>query len=128
MFKELLFIAKSGHAYWRSVSFSEIAELYASRFLRVVAQNLVDAFVIVYLYQQGYSLTSLCLILGFYFLYKTLWGYLSAHIVAWFGPKTSLLISNVVAIPALISLAYRYTYQHGYSGVFFVRGNISSDT
>lgn len=105
MFHELMFAVRSTHAHWRSVPFSEIAELYASRFLRIVAQNLVDAFVTVYLYQQGYSLTLICLLLGCYFLTRTLWSYLSAHIVAWLGPKASLLLSNVIAVPALVSLA-----------------------
>jgi MFS family permease len=110
MFHELAFAVRSGHAYWRSVPFSQIAELYASRFLRIVAQNLVDAFVTVYLYQQGYSLALICLLLGFYFLHRILWSYLAAHIIAWLGPKASLLLSNIIAIPALVSLALISTY------------------
>ena len=110
MFHELAFAVRSGYAYWRSVPFSQIAELYASRFLRIVAQNLVDAFITVYLYQQGYSLSLICLLLGFYFLHRILWSYLAAHIIAWLGPKASLLLSNIIAIPALVSLALISTY------------------
>lgn len=105
MFHELLFAVRGTRAYWRSASFSEIAELYASRFLRIVAQNLVDAFVTVYLYQKGYSLTTICILLGAYFLHRVLWSYLSGHIIAWLGPKSSMLLSNIIAVPALVSLA-----------------------
>lgn len=125
MFHELLFAVRSGHAYWRSVSFSEMAELYVSRFLRIVAQNLVDAFVLVYLYQRGYSLTILCLILGFYFLHRVLWSYLSAHVIAWLGPKASLLLSNIIAIPALVSLALIDTYTSSATAGYFIFEGIS---
>lgn len=125
MFHEILFAMKSGNAYWRSVPFSEIAELYASRFLRVVAQNLVDAFVMVYLYQQGYSLALLCIILGLHFLHRAVWSYLSAHIVPWLGPKASLLLSNMIAIPALVSLALIDTYTIAATIGYFVFEGIS---
>ncbi len=110
MFHRVLFALRGSHAYWRSVPFSEIAELYAARFLRVVAQNLVDAFVTVYLYQQGYSLLFICILIGTYLLYSVFWAYLAAHIVAWLGPKASLLLSNILAVPALVSLALIDTY------------------
>lgn len=121
MFHELLFAMKGTRAYWRSAPFSEIAELYAAMFLRIVAQNLVDAFVTVYLYQKGYSLVVICLLLGAYFLHRALWSYLSGHIIAWLGPKSSLLLSNIVAVPALISLALigEYTIAATISYFFF---------
>lgn len=125
MFHELLFAVRTGNAYWRSVPFSEIAELYASRFLRIVAQNLVDAFVMVYLYQRGYGLTMLCVILGFYFLHRVLWSYLAAHVIAWLGPKASLLLSNIIAIPALVSLALIDTYTGWATVGYFVFEGIS---
>jgi MFS family permease len=125
MFHELLFAVRSGHAYWRSVPFSQIAELYASRFLRIVAQNLVDAFVTVYLYQEGYSLAFICLLLGFYFLHRVLWSYLAAHIIAWLGPKASLLLSNIIAIPALVSLALIGTFTVGATISYLVFEGIS---
>lgn len=125
MFHELLFAVRSTHAYWRSVPFSQIAELYASRFLRIVAQNLVDAFVIVYLYQRGYSLMMITVFLGFYFLGRVLWSYLSAHIIAWLGPKASLLLSNIIAIPALVSLALIDTYTIGATIGYFLFEGIS---
>ena len=125
MFHELIFAVRGSHAHWRSVPFSDIAELYASRFLRIVAQNLVDAFVTVYLYQQGYSLFMICLLLGFYFLHRVLWSYLSAHIIAWLGPKASLLLSNVIAIPALVSLALIGNYTIAATICYFMFEGIS---
>lgn len=125
MFHELLFAFRSTNAYWRSAPFSQIAELYASRFLRIFAQNLVDAFVTVYLYQQGYSLALICTLLGFYFLHRMLWSYLAAHIIAWLGPKGSLLLSNIVAVPALVSLALIDNYTIAATIGYFVFEGIS---
>lgn len=93
-----------GRAYWRTAPFAEIAQLYASRFLRNIAQNLIGAFVTVFLYQQGYTLQVILLIVAAYYASRMLMSYLSAYIVAWIGPKRSMLISNVVAVPALIAL------------------------
>ena len=42
--------------FWRYASFSEVAELYASRLLRIFALNMISLFIAVYLYNQGYSL------------------------------------------------------------------------
>lgn len=125
MFHELLFAVRGTRAYWRSAPFSEIAELYASRFLRIVAQNLVDAFVTVYLYQRGYSLTTICLLLGAYFLHRMLWSYLAGHIIAWLGPKSSMLLSNVIAVPALVSLALIGTYTSAATIGYFMFEGIS---
>jgi len=125
MFHELLFAVRGTHAYWRSAPFSEIAELYAAMFLRIVAQNLVDAFVTVYLYQRGYSLTMICLLLGGYFLHRALWSYFSGHIIAWLGPKSSLLLSNIIAVPALVSLALIGTYTMGATIAYFLFEGIS---
>jgi MFS family permease len=125
MFRELLFAIRTSNAYWRSASFSEIAELYASRFLRIIAQNLVDVFIVVYLYQQGYGLLLICVVLGLHFLHRALWGYLSAYIIAWIGPKSTLLLSNITAVPALVSLALIGTYGFTTVIAFFIFEGIS---
>lgn len=120
-----MFAFRSTHAYWRSAPFSEVAELYAARFLRIVAQNLVDAFVTVYLFQRGYSLVTICLLLGAYFLHRMLWSYLAGHIIAWLGPKSSLLLSNIIAVPALVSLALIGTYTGAATIGYFMFEGIS---
>lgn len=105
MFKKISFTIKSTHAYWRSVPFAEIAELYAARFFRVIAQNLVDVFVAVFLYQSGYSLLTICLMLAGYYGFRVLLSFLTAYIVSRLGPKTSMLLSNFLAIPAFVALS-----------------------
>lgn len=87
--------------YWRYASFSEIAELYASRTLRVIAIHLASGFASVYLLQQGYSLAWIMLFWLVYFILKVPATFLAGHFIAWFGPKHGILISNLLSIPAL---------------------------
>lgn len=42
--------------FWRHISFSELAELYVSIMLRVMALSLIGIFIPIYLYQLGHSL------------------------------------------------------------------------
>ncbi|MCX6728266.1 MAG: MFS transporter [Candidatus Saccharibacteria bacterium] len=91
--------------FWRYASFDEIAELYASRTMRVIAMNIVAGFTSVYLYEAGYSLQ---FIMGFWFSYYVLSAiiaFFASFFVARFGPKHGILISNLLYVPALIALS-----------------------
>lgn len=81
--------------YWRFVGYGELAELYASRMLRVMALQIVGGFLIVYMYQLGYSLQSIAIFWFFYFVLRTCMTPLVAMTVARYGPKHGTLISNV---------------------------------
>ena len=96
--------------YWRTVGFSELAELYASRLMRLMAVNMVSGMTGVYLYQLGYPLI---FIVSFFALYFALRGIMTipcAYLIARIGPKHSILISNLLYVPALIALTQLSVY------------------
>lgn len=91
--------------FWRTVSISEMAELYSSRVLRVMAMNMLGGFGAVYLYQLGYSLQDLAWFWVFLFGSRFLSMPIVAFVVARYGPKHSISISNVLFICATLTLA-----------------------
>lgn len=91
--------------YWRYVSFSDVAELYASRTLRIFALSMVVIFVGVYLYKNDYSLTFIMLYFTAYLLLRALLSVPLSFFIAKYGPKQSTLISNLLYVPTLLLLA-----------------------
>jgi hypothetical protein len=71
--------------FWRHASFEEVAELYASRLLRVFAVKFVTTFTSIFLLNEGYSLLYLCGFWAVFFLLKILSSWPSAKIVAYYG-------------------------------------------
>ncbi len=88
--------------FWRYATFSEVAELYTSRMLRMLAINISAAFMSVFLYQNGYSIQFIAGYWGLYFLYKTIISLPVAKYAATFGPKHGILLSNLLYIPSMI--------------------------
>lgn len=88
--------------FWRYATFDEVAELYASRLLRIFALHMVSLFIVVYLYHQGYSLLFITLYLTIYFIAKIAVAFPAAAATAWFGPKRMILLANLLYIPAMI--------------------------
>jgi len=89
--------------FWRYATFDEVAELYASRVMRLLAQYMINMFVAVYLYQQGYSLLFIVAYYAICFAFRMVAAYFSAHFVARFGPKHGILTANLMYIPALVA-------------------------
>lgn len=109
MLKKIIFSILEHRHFWRYASFSEIAELYASRTLRVIAISLASGFASVYLFQIGYSLI---FIMGFwtvFYLTKVPLIFIASFIVARIGPKHGILLSNILSIPGMISLGFAPT-------------------
>ncbi|MBC7943484.1 MFS transporter [Candidatus Saccharibacteria bacterium] len=92
--------------FWRYASFSEVAELYTSRTLRVVGTYIASGFASVYLYQEGYSLSFIMAYWSCYFLFKALLSVFAARFAGRFGPKHGILLSNILYIPAMIALGF----------------------
>lgn len=90
--------------FWRYASFSEVAEIYASRTTRIFALRLVATFTSIYLIQQGYSLVFIGLFFVCFYLFKVLFAYPSARIIAASGPKHATLISNILIAISMIFL------------------------
>ncbi len=92
--------------FWRYASFDEVAELYASRVMRLLAQFMINMFVSIYLYQQGYSLVFITCYFAVSFLFRAAAVYPVARFVAKFGPKHAILVGNLLYIPALIAFPF----------------------
>lgn len=92
--------------FWRYASFDEIAELYASRVMRLLAQYMINIFVSLYLYQHGYNLVFIALYYAASFAFRMAFVYVAARFVAKFGPKHGILVANIAYIPALIAFTF----------------------
>lgn len=92
--------------FWRHATFSEIAELYASRMLRMLALNIVASFMSIYLYQKGFPLIFIFLFWAGFFLYKAIFALPAARLAAFVGPKHGILIANLLYIPAMVAFAF----------------------
>ena len=90
--------------FWRHATFSEVAELYAARLLRMTANSLVSVFVAVFLYKSGYSLAYIAAFYTLYFTFKGVVSLPAALLTARIGPKHGMLVANLLAIPSLIAL------------------------
>jgi MFS family permease len=88
--------------FWRYSSFDEVAELYASRIMRMMAQYMINMFVAVYLYQEGYGLLFICGYFVVSFAFRVMIAYPAARFVAKYGPKHAILLGNILYIPALL--------------------------
>lgn len=92
--------------FWRHATFSEVAELYTSRMMRMVAINISAAFVSVFLYQLGYSIQFIATYWTLFYLTKVLISLPAAKYAALFGPKHGILLSNLLYIPSMIIYAF----------------------
>lgn len=110
MIKTLIYSLLERRHYWRYVSFSEIAEIYASRTLRVLAVSMVSVFIGIYLYQNNYSITFILLYFAAYFLHRAWLTVPFAYLIARIGPKHATLLSNLLYVPALLLLVMLPSY------------------
>lgn len=106
MITNLIYRLLEKRHFWRYASFGEVAELYTSRTLRVVATYIASGFASVYLYQEGYSLSFVMAFWAAYFLLKSFLSLFAAQLAGRFGPKHGILLSNVLYIPAMVALGF----------------------
>jgi len=97
--------------FWRYATFDEVAELYASRTMRLLAQYMVSLFIALYLYQQHFSILFIALFFAAYFAVKIPIEYFAALLAARYGPKHGILVGNLLYIPAL--LCFSFVPQYG---------------
>lgn len=103
MINSLLHILLKRRHFWRYASFDEVSELYASRVMRSMAVYMINMFVAIYLYQQGYSVLFIAAFYAISFFFRIGMVYFSARFVAKFGPKHGILFANLIYIPALFA-------------------------
>lgn len=102
MIKQLIHRLLLRRHFWRYATFSEVAELYTSRMLRMAAINIASALMSVFLYQHGYSLQFIAGYWALYFFLKIFMSIPAAKYVARFGPKHTILLANLLYIPAMV--------------------------
>src|SRR5665648_934980 len=91
--------------FWRHATFSEIAELYASRTIRVFALRMVATFTSIYLFQQGYSPVFIAFFFGSFYFYKSFFSWPAVKVVARVGPKHATFVSNLLLAASFPFLA-----------------------
>ncbi|MDB5165321.1 MAG: hypothetical protein JWM00_211 [Candidatus Saccharibacteria bacterium] len=106
MFQTLIQRLLQRRHFWRYATFSEVAELYISRTMRLFALRMIAVFTSIYLVQHDYSLLFLALFWSVFFGYKVLFSWPSALIIARIGPKHCTLISNILAAVSMIFLPF----------------------
>ena len=85
--------------FWRYASFSEVAEIYTSRTLRMIAVGMSTVFMSVFLYQLGYGMQFIATYWLIYLLFKAIAALPAAKYAALIGPKHGILLSNLLYIP-----------------------------
>jgi MFS family permease len=105
MLQKLIYRLFSGRHYWRTVSFDEVAELYASRLITVFAVNIVNMFAAVYLYKLGYNVQFIAFLYAALYAAKVPFSIIVAKYAAYFGPKHGIFMANILRIPSLISFS-----------------------
>ncbi|MBC7746441.1 MFS transporter [Pedobacter sp.] len=126
MLKSLIYRFLERRHYWRYVDFEELARLYTSRTLRMLAVSMVSIFTVVYLYQNGYTFVFIMCYLVAYFLLRAIVQFPSAFLVARIGPKHVTLISNILYVPALVSITMLPKYGIVALAIFGIFQAISS--
>ena len=104
MIKKILHRWLERRHYWRTIGFSELAELYANRLLRIMAVNMFSGIVGIFMYQLGYPLWQIAGVFAIYFLVKAISSIPAAYFIARVGPKHATLVSNFLYIPSLLAL------------------------
>jgi MFS family permease len=92
--------------FWRHATFSEVAELYASRMMRMAALHIAGAFMSIYMYQVGYTIAEIAIFWSLFYLFKVFIALPVASLVARIGPKHGILVSNLMYIPSMICFAF----------------------
>ena len=105
MFRNIIHSVLTRRHFWRHATFSEIAELYASRLLRMLALNIAATFMSIFLYQHGFSIPFIALFWTMFFGFKTIIAIPVAALAARIGAKHGILISNFMYIPSMIAFS-----------------------
>lgn len=90
--------------FWRYISFDELSELYAAEFMRTLAISVIGIFVPIYLYKLGYGLTSIFLMQLVWSASRPALDFISAKLIAFFGPKHNMVFGTVAHIFYLVLL------------------------
>lgn len=104
MIKLLLYRIFQRRHFWRDATFSQVADLYASRTLREAAIYIGAGFTSVYLYKADYSLVFIMSFWAIIYFAKALITPIAGILVARIGTAQGTLISNLLYIPAMLAI------------------------
>lgn len=104
MIKAFIYKILERRHFWRYASFGEIADLYASRMLRLTAIYLISGFTSVFLFKQGYGIIFIMSFWAIYYLFKTFVSFFAGIFTTKFGIARGTLTSNLLYIPSMVAL------------------------
>jgi MFS family permease len=108
------------HHFWRDISFSELAEIYASMSLRSFGFGIIGIFVPVFLYKNGVDLRGIFLFYSLFFLMRIPIASVAGFIVARIGPKHSIAVSTILLVAFLSSLLTFTTFRWPLGAIAFL--------
>jgi len=91
---------------WRTISFSELSEMYIAGMLKNFAQGLIGVFVPLYLLNKGYNFQVILFYYALLYALSVPLDYLSARLTARFGPKHVMRIGFLMEFVTAIALAH----------------------
>lgn len=106
MFQALIHRLLQRRHFWRYATFTEVAELYISRTMRLFALRMIAVFTSIYLLQEHYGLIFLAFFWAVFYAFKIPIAWPSALLIARVGPKHTTFISNVLAAISMIFLPF----------------------
>lgn len=106
MFKKIVHSILTRRHFWRYATFSEVADLYATRVMRTIAIHVGAAFMSVYMLKNGYPVVAVALFWAAFFGFKVLVILPIAQFIAVQGAKKAIIISNFLYIPSMIAFIF----------------------
>lgn len=106
MFKKIFTSIVTRRNFWRRATFSEIADLYATRIMRTIAINVGAAFMSVFMLKNGYSIVAVSLFWAAYFGFKVIIMLPLAQSIARRGARIAIIASNFLYIPSMIAFIF----------------------
>ena len=104
MIKQFLYRIFQPRHFWRDATFSQVADLYASRTLREAAIYIGAGFTSVYLYKANYDVIFIMSFWAIIYFGKAVLTPIAGLIVARIGTAHGTLISNLLYIPAMLAI------------------------
>ena len=98
MFKNFIHTLLARRHPWRTMKFSELAEIYTSMSLRSFGVGIIGIFVPIYLYKTGIDLHSIFYFYTVFFVVRVPLSYIDAVIVGRIGPKHSIALSTLIFV------------------------------
>lgn len=104
MIKLFLYRIFQRRHFWRDATFSQVADLYASRTLREAAIYIGAGFTSVYLYKANYNIVFIMSFWAIIYFAKAMLTPIAGLMVARIGTANGTLISNLLYIPAMLAI------------------------